>query len=118
MTLPLDILLCAPYLTRMQIFYYLFGSITIAAGIQGAMAGSKVSLIAGGILGLLIVAGGHLLPSHPTAALVLALIGCLGVAGKFVPTYLKKGRAIWPAGILAILGIIGILVTIVGFVQR
>ncbi|MDB6173887.1 MAG: Transrane protein [Chthoniobacteraceae bacterium] len=102
----------------MQIFFYVFGAVTIAAAVQGAVAGSIISLIAGGILGALVLAGGYLLPTQPTTALILALVGSIGIAGKFVPTYLKKGRAIWPAGILALLSVIGIIVAIVGFVQK
>ena len=99
----------------MQIFYFVFGAITIAAGVQGMLAGSKVSLIAAGILGGLILAGGFLLPTNTTVALILALIGSVGIAGKFIPTFLKKGRAIWPAGTLAILSVISIAITISAF---
>jgi hypothetical protein len=75
----------------MQYFYFLFGAVTIAAAIQGAIAGSMVSLIAGGLL---------------------------GVAGKFVPDFLKKGYAIWPAGVLGVLGVIGVVLTLVGFFRK
>jgi uncharacterized membrane protein (UPF0136 family) len=102
----------------MQIFYFLLGALTIAGGVQGFLAGSKASLIAAGILGGLIVAGGVLLGSQPTLAMILALVGSLGIAGKFVPDFLKKGRALWPAGTLALLSVIGIVWTIVGLVQK
>ncbi len=100
----------------MQYFYFLFGAITIAAAIQGALAGSMVSLIAGGVLGALVVAGGAL--SGSNLGLILALVGSLGVAGKFVPDFLKKGYAVWPAGVLGLLGVIGVILAVVGFFRK
>jgi uncharacterized membrane protein (UPF0136 family) len=102
----------------MQYFHFLFGAITLAAAIQGGLAGSKISLIAGGILGALVIAGGALSNSHSTLALILALVGSLGVTGKFLPDFLKKGYAIWPAGVLAALGVISVILTVVGLIRK
>ncbi len=100
----------------MQNFYFVFGLITLAAAIQGAIAGSKISLIAGGVLGGLVLAGGCLYGS--TLALILALIGSLGIAGKFMPDFLKKGKKIWPAGTLGLLGVVSLVLTVLTFVRR
>lgn len=101
-------------------YLFIFGAIVIAAGIQGMLAGSMISLIAAGILGGLILAGGFMLGTKTTVALILALIGSVGVAGKFLPTFLKssnKGAAIWPAGVLAILSVIGIVLTVMQLIR-
>ena len=101
-----------------QIFYYVFGVVTLAAAIQGKLAGSTISLVACGILALLIIAGGYLLNSNPTLGLVLALVGSLGVAGRFVPAFFKKNYELWPAGALGLLGIVGIVLAVLAFAKK
>ncbi len=105
------------YLSPMQIFFYLFGAITIAGAIQGFMAGSKASLIAGGILGTLILVGAFLSKSNPMVGLILVMVGSLGIAGKFVPNFFK-GFAIWPAGTLALLSVIAIVLATIALVKK
>jgi uncharacterized membrane protein (UPF0136 family) len=95
-------------------FNYLlvFGIVIIAAGIQGFLKGSKASLIAAGILGALVLIGSQ---GFGTLGIVLALVGSLGIAGKFVPAFLKapdKVKAIWPAGILGAMAIVAIALII------
>jgi uncharacterized membrane protein (UPF0136 family) len=102
-------------------YLLIFGAIVLAAGVQGFLAGSTVSLIAAGILGACLLVAAFLLGSNHTVALVLALIGCLGIAGRFVPTFLKAGdkmAALWPAGILAVLGIVGLVMVVQAFLKR
>jgi hypothetical protein len=102
-------------------YLFLFGAIILAAGLQGALAGSMISLIAAAVLGGLVLAGAFLLGTNTTMALVFALIGALGIAGRFLPTFLKapdKAAAIWPAGVLAILGVIALVLVIMAFVRR
>jgi hypothetical protein len=101
--------------------YFIVGPIVLAGAIYGGMKGSAVSVFAGGVLGLLIVAGGSFLARvepKVTVGLVLGLIGALGVAGKFLPDFFKKGYAIWPAGILGFLALATVLLTIAGFVKK
>ena len=100
-----------------RIYYFLFGLITLGAAIQGLLAGSVISLVAGGILCALILAGGFLLPANATLALILALIGSLGIAGRFVPAYFKS-HALWPAGTLALLSVISVVLTVLAFVKK
>ncbi len=106
----------ANYLPGMQIFYYLFGAITLAAAFQGALAGSMISLVAGGILGALIIAGGFLWGS--TTGVILAMLGSFGIAGKFLPDFFKKGRVLWPAGVLGLLGVVGIALAVLRVAGR
>lgn len=96
----------------LKTFLLVFGVLVVAGGIQGLLAGSKASIIAAGILGALIIIGAMLLADKPTVGLVLALVGALGVAGRFVPAYIKapdKVSALWPAGAMAILGVVALV---------
>lgn len=99
-------------------YLIVFAVIVLAAAIQGAVAGSMISLVAGGILGGLVLAGALMLGANPTVALILALIGSLGIAGRFVPAFFKKGHAIWPAGTLGVLALISLVWIIVTFARR
>jgi hypothetical protein len=102
----------------LKTYLLVFAIIVIAAAIQGAVAGSMISLIAGGVLGALILAGALMLGANPTLALILALVGSLGIAGRFIPAFFKKGYAIWPAGILGLLAAIAIVWVVLTLVRR
>ena len=102
-------------------YLLVFGAVILAAGIQGLLAGSVVAIIASGVLGGLVLAGAFLLSTKMTVALILALIGALGIAGKFLPAFLKapdKAAAIWPAGILAILAVISLVLTMQALLKK
>jgi hypothetical protein len=99
-------------------YYFIFGVITLGGAIQGAIKGSMISLGAGGALAALILAGAFLITTKTNLALILALVGAIGVAGKFIPDFIKKGPAIWPAGTLAALSVISIVLTILAFVKK
>jgi uncharacterized membrane protein (UPF0136 family) len=102
-----------------RFFYYLFGLITLGGGIQAFVhVGSKASLIAGGISGILLLVAGWLLQSgHVQCGLILGLIVTLGLAGRFLPKFFKE-RKWWPAGIEGWLGLVGVVLTIVAFVKK
>ncbi len=101
-----------------KIYFFIFGAITMAAAVQGAVKGSMISLAVGGTLAAMILAGGFLLGTKTNPALILALIGAIGIAGKFIPDFFKRGHAIWPAGTLAALSVISILLTIAAFSKK
>jgi hypothetical protein len=89
-------------------YYFIFGAIIIAAGFQGFLKGSKASL------GGLVIAGTIL---GGTIGSILALVGSLGIAGKFLPAFLKakdKGAALWPAGVLGIMAVVALVMIIRG----
>jgi uncharacterized membrane protein (UPF0136 family) len=100
-------------------FYFLFGLLTLVGGIQGFVAkGSRASLIAGGICGILLLVAGYLLMTFKVnPGLILGLVICLALAGRFLPIFLRKG-GLWPAGVEGILGVIGLLLTIVALVKK
>jgi len=102
-----------------KLFYFIFGLITLIGGIQGFVsAGSRPSLIAGGVCGVLLLIAGYLLMgTNVNLGLVLGLLICLALAGRFLPAYLKT-RDIWPSGVEGMLGVVGVLLTIVAFVKK
>lgn len=102
-----------------RIFYFVFGLITLAGGVQGFLsAGSKASLIAGGVSGvLLLLAGGLVQTGKVMPGLILGLIVTLGLAGRFLPKFLKEG-GMWPAGVEGILGALGAVLTIAALIKR
>jgi uncharacterized membrane protein (UPF0136 family) len=102
-----------------RLFYYFFGLLTLVGGVQAFLSvGSKASLIAGGISGLLLLVAGWLMQTGKiTPGLILGLIVTLGLAGRFLPKFLKDGGW-WPAGAEGILGVIGVILTIVAFLKR
>lgn len=102
-----------------RIFYFVFGLITLGGGIQAFIhVGSKASLIAGGISGVLLLVAGWLLQTQKTMpGLILGLIVTLGLAGRFLPKFFKDGGW-WPAGVEGWLGLIGVVLTILAFVKK
>ena len=102
-----------------RIFYYVFGLITLAGGIQAFLhVGSKASLIAGGISGLLLLAAGWLVQTGKTMpGLILGLVVTLGLAGRFLPKFFKDGGW-WPAGVEGWLGAVGLVLSVLALVKR
>ena len=102
-----------------RLYYYLFGLITLGGGIQAFIAvRSKASLIAGGISGILLLVAGWLLQSgQVNPGLILGLIVCFGLAGRFLPKFFKDGGW-WPAGVEGWLGLVGLILSIVALVKK
>lgn len=102
-----------------KIFFFLFGLITLIGGIQGFMtAGSRASLIAGGVAGVLLLVAGYLLMgTNVQAGLILGLVVCLALAGRFLPLFFKT-RDLWPAGVEGMLGLIGLVIAVLALVRK
>jgi len=101
-------------------FFFIFGLITLIGGIQGYMgpAASKASLVAGGIAGVLLLLAGYLLMGTSIqGGLILGLIVCLGLAGRFLPLFFKT-RDLWPAGVEGILGLFGLVFAILALLKK
>ncbi len=94
-----------------KIYYIVFGILTIVGGVVGYMKGSKASLIAGGVCGVLLLVAAFLFAGSAQWALFLGLIVSVALAGKFIPDLLQKG-GVFPAGVMAALSIVSIGVTI------
>ena len=101
-----------------KVYFILFGVLTIAGGIVGYVkAGSVASIIAGSITGVLLLVAAFLLPEHRGAGLATALVISLLLAVQFVPKFLQTGRAM-PAGMMAILSVIGVVAAIVAWIKK
>jgi uncharacterized membrane protein (UPF0136 family) len=102
-----------------KIYLFLFGVLTIAGGVVGFVkAGSRASLIAGGVSGALLLVAGYLVGAgNVLVGLILGLVLSLALAGQFGPKFVRT-RKVMPAGLMAVLGIIGIIVTGMGLLQR
>lgn len=102
-----------------RIFYFVFGLITLGGGIQAFLSvGSKPSLIAGGISGVLLLLAGWLVQTGKTMpGLILGLVITLGLAGRFLPKFFKDGSW-WPAGVEGWLGAIGLILSVLALVKK
>jgi uncharacterized membrane protein (UPF0136 family) len=101
-----------------KIYFILFGVLTIAGGVVGYVkAGSVASIIAGSITGLLLLVAAFLMPEHRAIGLATAFIISLLLAAQFVPKFIRTGR-VMPAGMMAILSVIGVIAAIVAWVKK
>ena len=101
-----------------KIYFLVFGVLTIAGGIVGYVkAGSVASIIAGSITGVLLLVAAFLLPEHRAIGLATAFIISLLLAAQFAPKFIRTGR-IMPAGMMAVLSVIGVIAAIVAWVKK
>jgi uncharacterized membrane protein (UPF0136 family) len=101
-----------------RIYLYVFGALTIAGGVVGFVkAKSKASLVAGGTSGVLLLGAAYVMAARPTFGLGLGLIVSLGLAGRFISAFRKSGK-LMPAGMMAVLGTLGVCLTAAAFLSR
>lgn len=99
-----------------KIYFLLFGIITIASGVTGYVKASSLpSLIAGGVLGALLVLGAFLLPENWRVGLGLALFVSIALAGRFTPAVMKGVYN--PGAYLVPLSIIGLILGVLAFLN-
>lgn len=96
-----------------RIYFFFFGVVTMAGGAVGFVkAQSVASLVAGGLSGALLVASAALIGfTSSRAGVAPAAVLSLLLAGRFVPAYAKT-RATMPAGMMAGLSLVGLLVAL------
>jgi uncharacterized membrane protein (UPF0136 family) len=101
-----------------KIYFIVFGLLTIVGGIIGYVkAGSAASIIAGAISGIALLVAAFLLPGNAAAGLVIAGIVSLLLAGRFIPNFMQTGK-VMPAGLMAVLSAIGVVVAIVAWIKK
>jgi uncharacterized membrane protein (UPF0136 family) len=94
---------------------FLYAAVSLLGGILGIMKGSTVSLVAGGAAAVLLAAGAWFGQAGKTWGLVLALVVCVALVGRFLPGFLKNmSENVWPAGVMAVLGIVTAVVLVLG----
>ncbi len=101
-----------------RVYYILFGVLAATGGIIGYVrAGSKASIIAGVLSGVLLCIVAFLLRSHSSYALVGGLIVSVLLASRFVPAFITKG-GFMPAGLMSILSVVAIVLTLLCWFKR
>jgi len=101
-----------------QLYFLIFGALTIIGGVIGYVkAGSLPSIIAGAVTGVLLIVAGWILPANRMVGIVTALIISLLLAAQFVPKFIRTGKAM-PAGVMSILSVIGIAVAIIAWLKK
>jgi uncharacterized membrane protein (UPF0136 family) len=112
-TLPLGMLVIV---TLIKVYYLVFALFAVVGGIMGYVkAKSAISLVAGTVSGVLLVAASFMLPApHPTRAYVIGLLVSVLLAGKFVPDFVHK-KAVVPGGLMAVLSLAGIVLTLLAW---
>ena len=99
-------------------YFIIFGLLTIVGGIIGYTSkGSTASIIAGSVSGILLLLAAFLLPGKVVIGLALSTIVSLLLAGRFLPAFLKTG-GFMPAGMMAVLSVIGLVVAIAAWIKR
>jgi uncharacterized membrane protein (UPF0136 family) len=101
-----------------KIYFIIFGLLTIVGGVIGYVkAGSTASIIAGGISGIVLIAAAFLLPGNPPLGLIIAGVVSIALAARFIPAFMKTGK-VMPAGLMAVLSAIGVVMAIVAWIKK
>ena len=106
-------------LDQTKIYLFVFGALTIVGGVIGFVkAGSKASLIAGGVSGLLLLVAAYLIGAgNAQVGLILGAVLSLALAGQFVPKFIKTRKPM-PAGMMAVLSVIGLVLTALALLNK
>ena len=101
-----------------KIYFIIFGLLTIVGGVIGYVkAGSTASIVAGGISGVALLAAAFLLPGNVAPGLIIAGVVSLVLAGYFIRGFMNTGK-VMPAGLMSVLGVIGVIVAIVAWIKK
>ena len=101
-------------------YYFIFGALTILGGVIGFVkAGSRASLIAGGVSGALILVAARLMMKDSTvqAGLILGLVLSALLEMRFLPAFVKTKKPM-PAGMMAVLSMIGTVLSVLALVKK
>jgi uncharacterized membrane protein (UPF0136 family) len=99
-------------------YFIIFGLLTIVGGVIGYVkAGSTASIIAGAISGIALIVAAYLLPGNVVLGLIIAGLMSLLLAGRFIPAFIKTGK-VMPAGLMAILSAVGVVMAIVAWIKK
>jgi uncharacterized membrane protein (UPF0136 family) len=94
-------------------FYAVFGLVAAGGGVMGFVkAKSRASLVAGLVSGALLFGTSGLFCTHRTiAGAALGGLVSLALVGRFGPAFAKT-KKLMPAGLVAGLGVVGVLVAV------
>jgi uncharacterized membrane protein (UPF0136 family) len=92
-----------------------YAALSLLGGILGYVnKGSTVSLIAGACAAILLALGAWVAWQGRSWGMILALVVCLGLIGRFLPVYLKDTQSIWPSLVMAACGVLTAVLLAVG----
>ncbi|HEV2805028.1 MAG TPA: TMEM14 family protein [Chthoniobacterales bacterium] len=101
-----------------KIYFIVFGLLTIVGGVIGYVkAGSAPSIVAGAIAGIALLVAAFLLPGNLALGLIIAGLVSVLLAGRFIPAFMKTGN-LMPAGLMAALSLIGVIMAIVAWIKK
>jgi uncharacterized membrane protein (UPF0136 family) len=101
-----------------KIYFIIFGLLTIVGGVIGYVkAGSTASIVAGAISGIALIIAAFLLPGNAAVGLIIAGVVSIALAARFIPAFMKTGK-IMPAGLMALLSAVGVVMAIVAWIKK
>jgi uncharacterized membrane protein (UPF0136 family) len=101
-----------------KIYFIVFGLLTIVGGVIGYVkAGSTASIIAGAISGIALIVAAFLILGNPALGLIIAAIISVALAARFIPAFMNTGK-VMPAGLMAALSVIGVIMAIVAWIKK
>lgn len=104
-------------------YFVLFGTVSLILGILGYVRAKSIpSLIAGGISGIGLCASGVIALRKAggdgvNPGYIMGLVLSVLLLGRFLPVFLK-GKKFYPAGIMAVLSLLGIAAGIAGLIGK
>ena len=102
----------------LALYDMLFGLVILVVGMIGYFStGDSALLIITILTGLMIISVGLRTQKGWRPGLIIGLAVALGVIGFYGYNYLEEGGAFIPYGLLPIMGIIGVLLTLIVLVQ-
>lgn len=101
-----------PMFTAVWLYLYVFGALTILGGVIGYVrAKSRASLIAGAVAGALLLGSAHLVGKGMRGGLFIGLAVSLTLELRFAAVFFRT-RKVMPAGVMALLSLVGVVLTV------
>lgn len=99
-------------------YFVFFGAISLLLGMLGYIRAKSIpSLIAGGISGIGLCAAGVIAIRNGTPGYIMGLVLSVLLLGRFLPAFLKS-KKFYPAGIMAVLSLLGVAAGIGGLMTK
>jgi len=109
---------CEAMIGPAKIYFIIFGLLTVVGGVIGYVkAGSTASIVAGAISGIALIVAAYLLPGNAALGLIIAGVVSIALAGRFIPAFMRTGK-VMPAGLMAVLSVIGVVMAIVAWIKK